>query len=196
MNGDLVKYKVLIIGNSSSGKTSILLRYSKGQFSDLVAGTIGVDYQAQAYDRGGKKYYLNIWDTAGQERFKHIISAYYRDAHAVVLVFDLHDYKSFEAIDRWHSLVLENTNKDVLFILVGNKSDLVHMVTQTEIQQTVSRLKISTYIQTSAKSGERITEVFDRVLEKLISTGCVGVVQRGVDIKRVEPALRTKCCVH
>lgn len=174
----LKKYKVLIIGNSCAGKTSILRRHVEGKFSEDVPGTIGVDYRANTYIRDGARYDLQIWDTAGQERFKNVTLAYYRKANAALLVFDLSDHQSFEAIPNWYAQLLEQTGKskdELVVILIGNKSDLEHAVSSHEIQQLAAKLKISTYIQTSAKHGDRINEVFDQLLEKLITQGSPGI---------------------
>lgn len=170
----LQKYKVLIIGNSSVGKTSLLLRHVEGKFTEEVAGTIGVDYRANTYVRDGQRYDLQIWDTAGQERFRNVTRAYYRDANAALLVFDVTNHNSFSAIEGWCQNLREQvgTGTDLIIILVGNKSDLPgHQVKLPEVQQLAEKLKISTYIQTSAKDGTRVNEVFEQLLGKLISKG-------------------------
>jgi len=156
------KYKVLIIGDSCVGKTSILLRHVDGQFHEEITGTIGVDYRSNTYVRDGQRYDLQIWDTAGQERFRNVTKAYYRDAHAALLVFDLTKHESFRSITQWHDQLLKQLNRpagDLVTILVGNKSDRPlseYQVTPTQIQELASTLGISTYIQTSAKEGTRI----------------------------------------
>lgn len=174
----LKKYKVLIIGNSCVGKTSILKRHVDGKFSEEVAGTIGVDYRANTYIRDGHRYDMQIWDTAGQERFRNVTRAYYRDANAALLVFDLGNVKSFNAIADWYHQLLEQTNKqqgDMVVVLIGNKCDVKPEVKLNDIQDLAAKLGISTYVQTSAKNGDRINEVFDQLLEKLISKDNPGI---------------------
>lgn len=189
----LRKYKVLIIGNSCVGKTSILSRHVDGKFSEEVAGTIGVDYRANTYIRDGQRYDMQIWDTAGQERFRNVTRAYYRDANAALLVFDLTDVNSFNEITNWYNQLLEQTNKkqgDMVIVLIGNKSDLKHEVQLNDIQSLAAKLGISTYVQTSAKHGDRINEVFDQLLEKLISKDNPGIQSKANTI-RVGPRTRT-----
>ena len=144
----LKKFKVLIIGNSCAGKTSILRRHVDCKFSEEVPGTIGVDYRANTYIRNGQRYDLQVWDTAGQERFRNVTRAYYRDANAALLVFDLNDHKSFAAIPEWHRQLLDQTGKqdnELVIILIGNKCDLQHNVPLSEIQKLASDLSISTH---------------------------------------------------
>lgn len=168
----LIKFKVLIIGNSSVGKTSILHRHVDGKFSEEVPGTMGVDYRAITYERNKQRYDLQIWDTAGQERFSNITRAYYRNADAALLVFDLSNPDSFAAVPKWYRMLVDQSGKssnDLVIILVGNKSDLDHRVKLKDIQQLATSFGITSYIQTSAMNGDRVHEVFDQLTEKLIS---------------------------
>ena len=204
----LKKYKVLIIGNSSVGKTSLLLRHVEGKFTEEVAGTIGVDYRANTYMRDGQRHDLQIWDTAGQDRFHNVTRAYYRDANAALLVFDLSNHASFDAIERWHKQLLiqigEITASKIILILVGNKCDKPHRaVTLNEIQELATRLKITSYVETSAKKGTRVDEVFQQLLEKLIahkSEGIkigdgTGMLGTGIKVTQGSSRRRTdKCC--
>jgi small GTP-binding protein len=195
----LRKFKVLIIGDSCVGKTSILRRHVDGKFSEESAGTIGVDYRANTYIRDGRRYDLQVWDTAGQERFRNVTRAYYRDANAALLVFDLGSHKSFTSIPDWYHQLHSQTGRqsgDMVIILIGNKSDLdVHNVNMTEIQEMASTLNISTYIQTSAKDGERVNEVFDQLLEKLITKGDPGVVSTDViSLGAKSHKSKSSCC--
>lgn len=197
----LKKYKVLIIGNSCVGKTSLLLRHVDGKFTEEVAGTIGVDYRANTYIRDSRRYDLQIWDTAGQDRFRNVTRVYYRDANAALLVFDLSNHESFEAIERWHKQLFEQvgekTASKLIVMLVGNKCDKSHLkVELPEIQGLAAKLKISTYIQTSAKQGTRVNEVFDQLLEKLITHGSEGISNpTGIRVTQAKnPRLKRECC--
>lgn len=173
MNNPSTKFKVLIIGDSSVGKTSLLLRHVEGKFTEEVAGTIGIDYRSNTYIRDGHSYNLQIWDTAGQERFKNVTKAYYRDADAALLVFDVTNPESFKNIPQWYDQLIEQCGRhsgEIVTILVGNKCDMLqHTVDIGQVQEMASKIGITTYIQTSAKKGERVNEVFDQLLEKLIT---------------------------
>jgi small GTP-binding protein len=193
------KYKVLIIGDANVGKTSLLLRHVDGKFNEEIAGTIGIDYRSNTYIRDNQRYDLQIWDTAGQERFKNVTKAYYRDADAALLVFDLTCTHSFENIPKWYKMLQEESGRSphqFVTILVGNKNDCISKVKLVDIQKMVSELKISCYIQTSAKVGERVDEVFEQLLEKLItrSTGGRQPDPNIVTLNGYTPHTRSKCC--
>ena len=117
-------FKVLLIGNSSVGKSSLLLRFVDNQWSDLFVPTIGVDFKIRTMEIDNKNVKLQIWDTAGQERFKNITASYYRGAHGIFVVYDISDTESFKNINNWLIEIEKNANKNVYKILVGNKCDL------------------------------------------------------------------------
>lgn len=180
----LKKYKVLIIGDACVGKTSLLLRHVEGRFIEEVTGTIGVDYRANTYVRDNQRYDLQIWDTAGQDRFKNVTRAYYRDANAALLVFDLTKEDTLENIKTWYKQLTDHVNRDdIVTILVGNKCDLKSTVLPPEIQKLAAELNISTYVQTSAKEGTRVNEVFEQLLEKLIASDSLPQSPKGETIR-------------
>ena len=117
-------FKVLLIGNSSVGKSSLLLRFVDNQWNDLFVPTIGVDFKIRTMEIDNKNVKLQIWDTAGQERFKNITASYYRGAHGIFVVYDISDTESFKNINNWLIEIEKNANKNVYKILVGNKCDL------------------------------------------------------------------------
>ena len=94
-------FKVLLIGNSSVGKSSLLLRFVDNAWSDLFVPTIGVDFKIKTMTIDSKNVKLQIWDTAGQERFKNITASYYRGAHGILVVYDITDMESFKNINNW-----------------------------------------------------------------------------------------------
>jgi small GTP-binding protein len=94
-------FKTLLIGNSSVGKSSLLLRFSDNLFQESFYPTIGVDFKIRTFEHEGSVVKLQMWDTAGQEKFKTITSAYYKGAQGIILVFDLCDRKSFQDIQNW-----------------------------------------------------------------------------------------------
>ena len=123
-------FKLLLVGNSSVGKSSLLLRFSEDIFNESFLPTIGVDFKIKTFDLAGKQVKMQIWDTAGQERFKtsnnliKVTSSYYKGAHGIVLVYDMTDKKSFKDVENWLLEVEKYASEDVSKILVGNKCDL------------------------------------------------------------------------
>lgn len=168
-----INVKLLLIGNSSVGKSSLLLRFSDEQWlpEDESSATIGVDFRVHKMDMKGKKVKLSIWDTAGQERFRTITSSYYRGAQGIILVYDVANRESFDALPRWYSELETYVSDSVVKILVGNKVDkeFSRQVPSTEAQQFATRMS-SLFIETSAKTSVGVKEAFQEVVEKIIDT--------------------------
>ena len=114
-------FKILLIGNSGVGKSSLLLRFADDTFTDNFMPTIGVDFKIRTLEVDGRTIKLQIWDTAGQERFKTITSSYYKGAHGIIVVYDITDKESFKNIDTWMNEVEKHASDNVSRILVGNK---------------------------------------------------------------------------
>lgn len=155
-------FKLLFIGDSGVGKSSLMLRFADDSFTESYISTIGVDFKIKTVDIGGKIVKLQLWDTAGQEKFRTITSAYYRGAHGVVIAYDTTDYSSFEHIVRWMSDVDKECSSKVARILVGCKADLVdrRTVEYKQGQMIASELGMA-FIETSAKESANIHEAFE-----------------------------------
>jgi len=121
-----VSIKLLLLGDSGVGKTSLLLRYSENRFDSTVLSTAGVDYKVQMLDMEGRRVKCQVWDTAGQQRFHQITHTYYKSAHGIVLVYDVSDATeaSFHNVKYWMENITKHASSHVLRILVGNKSDV------------------------------------------------------------------------
>ena len=164
-------FKLILIGSSGVGKTSILQRYIQKIFNDDYTCTIGVDFFMKSMKIDDKLIKLQLWDTAGTEKFKSITTGYYRGANAAFIVFDLTSRKSFESVSEWIENYYKFSNPDYErhVILIGNKSDLKNerIITEDEIDDFVKLNKIK-YFETSAKNGENIDECFLFIAEQLM----------------------------
>ena len=164
-------FKLILIGSSGVGKTSILQRYIQKIFNDDYTCTIGVDFFMKSMKIDDKLIKLQLWDTAGTEKFKSITTGYYRGANAAFIVFDLTSRQSFESVSEWIENYYKYSNPDYErhVILIGNKSDLKNerIITEDEIDDFVKLNKIK-YFETSAKNGENIDECFLFIAEKLM----------------------------
>lgn len=167
MDGEYV-FKTLIIGDSSVGKSNLLLRFSDNIFHDTFLPTIGVDFKIKNISVYDKSIKLNIWDTAGQDRFRTITSAYYKGAQGVIIVYDVTDRQTFENIQNWRQEVKKNAGECVQVLMVGNKCDLQdsRAVSTKEAQDLADSLNML-YIETSAKTGERVEEVFTTLSKQI-----------------------------
>ncbi|KAF8598119.1 putative ras-related protein rab-18 [Ceratobasidium sp. AG-I] len=165
--------KILLIGNSSVGKSSILLRFSDETWlsEDESSATIGVDFRVSKMDVLGKKVKLSIWDTAGQERFRTITSSYYRGAQGIILVYDVANRESFEALPRWFSELETYVSPSVVKIVVGNKVDkeFSRQVTTEEGRAFAERMG-TLFVESSAKTKVGVQDTFRELVEKIVDT--------------------------
>ena len=164
-------FKILIIGDSSVGKSSMLMRFADGVYTDAYISTIGVDFKIRTIDYEGKTCKLQIWDTAGQERFRTITTSYYRGAHAIIICYDISDDISFENIRRWLHECELYANPTVVKLLVGNKCDLdkrrrVSYSSGKELADSYGM----TFYEVSAKENINIDELFKSVGHDIIKS--------------------------
>ncbi|XP_022340964.1 ras-related protein Rab-35-like [Crassostrea virginica] len=163
-------FKLLIIGDSGVGKSSLLLRFSDNTFSGTYITTIGVDFKIRTVDVNGEKVKLQIWDTAGQERFRTITSTYYRGTHGVIVVYDVTSGESFANVKRWLHEIDQNCDV-VNRILVGNKdddSDRKVVLTQ-DAQRFAEQMGIQLF-ETSAKENKNVEEMFLAITKLVLAT--------------------------
>ena len=154
-------FKLLIIGDSGVGKSCFLLQFIEGDFKEDHNVTIGVEYGAKAIKVGNKLIKLQIWDTAGQESFRAITRSFYRNAHAVILMYDLTRKETFVNLDEWLREVRQNANREAVVYLVGNMLDIAEEreVTTDEAQTYAKEEKLDGFTEASAKTAENVTDV-------------------------------------
>jgi small GTP-binding protein len=162
-------FKLILIGNSGVGKSSILQRYMNKTFEESYKCTIGVDFLMKSLEVKGKTVKLQLWDTAGQEKYKSMVSSYYRGANVALVVFDITSRSSFESLPLWIENYYKNGPEQKNIILIGNKKDMAdqRQVTQEEAEE-FSETNNMIYFETSAKEGDNIDYVFNFAAEKLL----------------------------
>ena len=169
MSDDCV-YKILLLGDSTVGKTCFLLRYCDKRFQEAHLSTIGLDYRLKSMTlKNGKNIKLQIWDTAGQDRFRAITKNYYKGANGIILIYDITNLQSYENVKNWISQIKEEANPNVLIYLAGNKIDVgeEERVVKTEEGQKIADELNLPFYETSAKNGVNVNEIFEDILEKI-----------------------------
>ena len=166
-------FKIITMGNSGVGKSSIIKRFISGKFETKTISTIGFgSFNKEITLKNGTKIKLNIIDTAGQENYKALSASYIKNADGVLFVFAFDDQKSFEDISEWINNFKENSSLDfsekLPAYLVGNKCDLDLVIDKEDIEKLKTEHKFFGYIETSAKEGNNINEVFQNMGEMFI----------------------------
>ena len=153
-------FKIVLIGASNSGKTSLLLRFVEDTFNDSYQCTIGVDFKIKTLQVDGQPVKLQIWDTAGQERFRSISQAYYRNSHGCIAVYDINSKESFQAISEQIQNFIDYSPQCSArnIVLVGNKTDLGESQRKVEFAEACKLARefgLAGAIETSAKEGSQ-----------------------------------------
>ena len=154
-------FKLLLIGDSGVGKSTLLLRFADGIFTDKFTPTIGIDFRNKTIELDGKVIKLLTWDTSGQERFRAITEAYYRGAGGIIFIYDVTKQTSFDRVEHWLVDISKHARKDVPRLLIGNKSDLsdkrvVDYITAKQYADSVNM----PFIETSAKCAANVEQAF------------------------------------
>jgi small GTP-binding protein len=165
--------KVLILGDTSVGKTNFLLRFTEDGFVDNYMATIGFDYKSKILPLDNKMIKLQIWDTAGQERFLSVTKNLFNRVQGIILMFDITQIKTFENVKKWIQSIYENTNDKIPIVLVGNKSDIEDKrQVDTQTAKELAKEYNINYFEASAKENTNVNEVFSdltRDILKIIS---------------------------
>lgn len=164
-------FKIVLVGDSGVGKSNLLSRFTRDNFTTDEKSTIGVEFATRIITMpDGKKIKAQIWDTAGQERYRAITTAYYRGALGAMLVYDCTKASSFENIPRWLRELKDHANRDIVLMMVGNKVDLCvdnqRAVTEDQAKAMALELDIPC-VETSAKTGLNVDQAFTHVIEKI-----------------------------
>ena len=162
-------YKILLLGDSSVGKSCLLLRYCEDSFQESHLTTIGLDFRLKKITLDdNRKIKVQIWDTAGEDRFRAITKNYYRGANGILLLYDVTDQGSFDRIREWIDIIKEETSEGIIIYLVANKIDLKNkrIITNADGKKISEEYKIS-YFETSAKASIGVNEVFESLVKEM-----------------------------
>ena len=158
-------FKVVLVGDMSVGKTNIIAKYLKNEFSEDYKTTIGVEFHSKIAKVEGHVVKAQIWDTCGQERFKSITDSYYKGAKGAFVVYDITRKNTFESVDSWISALRSAADKNLNIIIIGNKSDLEDQrQVETEQGEEKAQNNEAAFMETSAYSGDNIDKAFDNMI--------------------------------
>lgn len=163
-------FKIVLIGDSAVGKSQILARFARNDFSLDSKATIGVEFQTRTLVIQHKSVKAQIWDTAGQERYRAVTSAYYRGAVGAMLVYDITKRQTFEHIPRWLEELRGHADKNIVIILIGNKSDLESQrAVPTEDAKEFAQKEGLFFLETSALEATNVETAFMTVLTEIFN---------------------------
>ena len=191
-------FKIMLLGDSSVGKTCFLKRYIDDTFQDVYLSTIGFDYKYKFITlEDGKKIKLQIWDTAGQERFRTIGKGYYKGAHGIILIYDVTSQKSFDSIKTWLNEIKSEASNKVCVFLVANKIDIEDRLISREDGEEIAKNNNLEFYESSAKDNINVSEVFQDLAEKINEKYQI-MKEKGKKLDEIIPektkGKKKKCC--
>ena len=162
-------YKVLLLGDSTVGKTCFLMRFTENTFQEIHMSTIGLDYRFKKMPvDDGKEATVQIWDTAGQDRFRAITKNYYKGAHGIILIYDVTNQKTFENVRNWVTQIRENASEKAIIYIVGNKIDDKQnkVVTKEDGEKMAKEFDLK-FFEASAKEDINIAPTFEALVKDI-----------------------------
>lgn len=160
--------KIVFVGESGTGKTSIITRYARGLFPEDTSSTVGAAYFPKTYMKDGVEFEMSLWDTAGQELYRSLTPMYIRNATAAIVTYDITSMKSFEALDQWIKEIQNNVS-EVILIICGNKVDIeTKRVVTTEMGEKMASSYQAMFIETSALTNTNIDLLFDKLMGQIL----------------------------
>ncbi|MFX1480791.1 MAG: Rab family GTPase [Promethearchaeota archaeon] len=162
-------FKIVLFGDSQTGKTTLTHRFLTNLFKDDIQMTIGVDFLLKAIEVSGETVKLQIWDFAGEERFRFLFPSYIKGASGAIFMYDITNYRSLAHVDEWFQIVKNEIKYYLPIIFVGGKTDLVHLkeVSTRKAMKIAMSKNVDGFIECSSKNGENVHKIFN-LLAKLI----------------------------
>jgi small GTP-binding protein len=190
-----INLKILLLGDSSVGKTCFLLRYVEDTFTHNHISTIGVDYKIKLVNENNQLIKLQIWDTAGQDRFRCITKNYFRGSDGIMLIYDITNQMSFNNIRNWITQIKDSLGDDARITLVGNKVDLEsNRIVLKEDGIKLANEHGFSFFETSAKEKINVDEAFSNLTREMLKKN-TGLGRRGNNLSKNMTNKEKKCCL-
>ena len=188
-------FKILLLGDTSVGKTCFLKRYIDDTFQDAYLSTIGFDYKFKIVTlKNGKKARVQLWDTAGQERFRTIAKSYYNGAHGIILMYDVTNRKTYDNIRKWLNQIKEQAKKTICIVLIANKIDSDGRIVTKEEGERLAKESNLEIFEASAKEKTNVNEAFERIIENISENYEANNVGVQLDEKETKKKKKKKFC--
>ena len=192
-------FKVILVGDTNVGKTSIIRRYTKGQFCNINLTTVANSFSNKIININDQNINLQIWDTAGQERYRAISEIFFRNTDAIIFVYDITSKKSFDEISNfWYNYTLKDQSSDVISALAANKVDLFDKEEVNEDEgRNFAEEKNFIFYLTSAKNGTGIDNLFKDIVDRLCERKVLKKKENNgtkLNAKNTEKNKNKKCC--
>ena len=186
-------YKVLLLGDSTVGKTCFLKRYLDDTCQDVYLSTIGFDFKFKTVTlSNGNQIKLQIWDTVGEERYRTIAKSYYKGAHGIVLIYDITNKNSFKNIKKWISQIKEELSNKISIVLVANKIDMPERIVSEEDGKNLANSMNLQIFEASARDNINVSEAFQELAED-INNKCLTFGVKGTKLQKGDNE-KKKCC--
>ena len=197
-----IKIKIMLLGESQIGKTSLIQRYVKNNFNLSYITTVGIDFQLKQIKMNNKSIKLQIWDTAGQERFKNITKSYFHSSDGFIVGYDITSRLSFTNVSTWLKEINDNAPEEIQKILIGNKCDLNEREVTTEEGQKLAEENGMKFFETSAKNDINVKETFESITKDILDAQYKEegesrnslVIDRNIEKKKDEEKKKKGCC--
>ena len=194
MSDSLTSIKLVLLGDSGVGKTSIVSQYVSGKCSDSVKPTIGAAFVTKELTIGGQQIELLIWDTAGQEVYRGLAPMYYRSALIAIIVYDVSSAASFKSVEYWVNELRENTEEKIVIVICGNKIDIEERQVEQPYANEMAEKHNTLYAETSAVTGSGVERLFQIALSELLKNFPKKEVPPPMKLDSNPDGKRTGCC--
>ena len=169
-NDNFINFKIIIVGESGVGKSSLLKRAVQNKFDGSYQATIGFEFLLMHFKVNDLKLKLQIWDTCGQEMYRSLVQGFYRNTSLALVVYDVNQKKTYESLDTWLKDIRQHTEQDLPIFIAGNKSDLEKSVGSEEARVFAVSNRTKYFVECSAKTGYNVKEIFFEAAKYLYKT--------------------------
>ena len=160
---NFINFKIIIIGDSGVGKSSLLKRAVQNRFDGSYQATIGFEFLLMHFKVNDLKIKLQIWDTCGQEMYRSLVQGFYRNTSLAIIVYDISSKKSYEGLDIWLKDLRQHTEENIPVFIIGNKMDLERQVSAEDAKIFAVSNRTIFFTECSAKTGEKVKSIFFEV---------------------------------